>query len=458
MARDVKNPGIFAADAITTIPTDPVVGVPYRDPVNGLDNIRDGWPYKTIVNSPDFAQILHDLTALTGYIDRTGILEWKDDVEYDDVPAYVRGSDGELYVSLQVNGPSATVVDPVGDTTSTWRRLLPQTVEEYSINGRFDIWERGPTFSVSGYTSDRHQMFSSGGGSHTVTQESFAAGQTEVSENPKYFSRSVVVAGGAATDVKSLVERVFDVTRSSGQKAVLIFDARAGSGTPQIAVEGVQNFGIGGDTLVNSISVQKFTLSTSWQTFIAVLDYPSVAGKTIGSLSSFDYDIWFSGGTDAASRHDNLGLQSGTFDLANIRFISGDTPVLTPRRSEDEERTICERYFFRPDPGDNTNFTRFSEGAWIDVNQAAFTIYFPQTMITSPSFAFEGALSDYRISTGGTFANAIPTGVTEVESSKNSVSITVDYATGGQTSGVHSLFMANGPNTTNSLIFEAELM
>lgn len=120
MPRSTKNPGIFAGDANTTIPPTPVVGVSYRDAANGLDNIRDGWPFKEIVNSPEFAQILHELTSLTDLIDRTGVLEYKDDVEYDIVPAFVQGSNGEIYKSLIANGPATTVVDPVGDATGTW--------------------------------------------------------------------------------------------------------------------------------------------------------------------------------------------------------------------------------------------------------------------------------------------------------------------------------------------------
>lgn len=129
MPRATKNPGIFAADAQTTIPPTPVVGVSYRDPVNGLDNIRDGWPFKQIVNSPEFAQILHELTSLTDLVDRTGILEYKDDVVYDLVPAYVQGSDGVLYVSAIANGPGtgAGVVDPVGDVSGTWAAYLNLT-------------------------------------------------------------------------------------------------------------------------------------------------------------------------------------------------------------------------------------------------------------------------------------------------------------------------------------------
>tara|TARA_R110002126_G_scaffold10384_3_gene47294 strand:- start:1235 stop:2245 length:1011 start_codon:yes stop_codon:yes gene_type:complete len=123
MPRTTKNPGVFAADAQTTIPPTPVVGVAYRNAATGLAAIRAGWPFKTIVDSSDFAQILHELTSFTDLIDKTGILEYKDDIDYDIVPAFAVGSDGELYKSTAINGPASTVIDPVGDLTGVWETI-----------------------------------------------------------------------------------------------------------------------------------------------------------------------------------------------------------------------------------------------------------------------------------------------------------------------------------------------
>lgn len=137
MPRIIKNPGVFAADAQTTIPPTPVVGVAYRNAATGLAAIRAGWPFKTIVDSSDFAQILHELTSLTDLIDKTGILEYKDDIDYDLVPAFAVGSDGELYKSTAINGPATTVVDPVGDLTGVWVGLISNAQEAVSGVGTF---------------------------------------------------------------------------------------------------------------------------------------------------------------------------------------------------------------------------------------------------------------------------------------------------------------------------------
>ena len=123
MSRIITNPGIFADDAETTIPATPIVGVSYRNDVTGADDIADGWPFKTIVDSSDFAEIMFQITSLLKLLDKTGILEHSDLIDYDSVPAYAVGTDGEVYKSLQVNGPSTTVVDPVGDISDTWEKF-----------------------------------------------------------------------------------------------------------------------------------------------------------------------------------------------------------------------------------------------------------------------------------------------------------------------------------------------
>ena len=50
------------------------------------------------------------------------------------VPAFTVGSDGLLYKCLIVNGPASSVVDPVGDLTSTWKVLLAPG-QDLSQNG-----------------------------------------------------------------------------------------------------------------------------------------------------------------------------------------------------------------------------------------------------------------------------------------------------------------------------------
>lgn len=120
--RSVKSPGIFANDALTTIPPVPVTGVSYRDAVNGTANIEDGWPYGERVNSAEYNQIMYQLSTLLEILDKQGILGWTDQVDYV-VPAYVVGSDGRIYQALQASGPATAAQDPISAPTY-WRPYL----------------------------------------------------------------------------------------------------------------------------------------------------------------------------------------------------------------------------------------------------------------------------------------------------------------------------------------------
>jgi len=57
------------------------------------------------------------------------------------------------------------------------------------INGNFDIWQRGTSFSVTAantYTADRWLVFFDGtGATRTISQQSFTPGQIDVPNEPK---------------------------------------------------------------------------------------------------------------------------------------------------------------------------------------------------------------------------------------------------------------------------------
>ncbi len=59
-------------------------------------------------------------------INDKGILQYSNNVDYVADLAYAVGSDGNLYHCKINNGPSSSVVDPVGDVTGTWEVAFTQ--------------------------------------------------------------------------------------------------------------------------------------------------------------------------------------------------------------------------------------------------------------------------------------------------------------------------------------------
>lgn len=106
------SPGIFAGDAQTTIPANPVPGVSYRDPEEGIAAIRQGWPFQRLVNSAEFNEVMYRITSLLEEVSRNSILAWSDKVDYQaagpaQAPSTVAATDGHLYVALKPSGPNA---------------------------------------------------------------------------------------------------------------------------------------------------------------------------------------------------------------------------------------------------------------------------------------------------------------------------------------------------------------
>lgn len=123
------SPGIFAGDAQTTIPNNPVPGVSYRDPEEGTASIAQGWPFQRLVNSAEFNEVMYRITSLLEVVNKTAGLAWSDQVDYVgpsavQAPSFVASTDGHLYVALQPSGPdSGGARDPALGNTCYWSQF-----------------------------------------------------------------------------------------------------------------------------------------------------------------------------------------------------------------------------------------------------------------------------------------------------------------------------------------------
>jgi hypothetical protein len=215
------------------------------------------------------------------------------------------------------------------------------------INGNFDHWQRGTSFTNSEYGADR--WFNNRlGTTHTVTRQAFTLGQTDVPGEPTYFYRAVVSSVAGAGNYSFLIQFIEDVRTFAGQQVTISFWAKADA-TKNIAVELVQGFGSGGSpsAAVNSIGTTKVSIGTTFQKVTVTATVPSISGKTLGTNtnSSLGLFIWFDAGSNFNSRTDSLGQQSGTFEIAQVQLEPG--PVATPfeRRPIGTELALCQRYY-----------------------------------------------------------------------------------------------------------------
>lgn len=111
----------------------------------------------------------------------------------------------------------------------------------------------------------------------------------------------------------------------------------------------MQSFGTGGSpsTSVLAIGVQKIWLTTEWKKYIVTVDVPSVTGKVLGTDNNSWLAVvfWFDAGSNLNTRAANLGQQSGTFDIAQVKLELGDvaTPFVAP--DPQQELARVQRYY-----------------------------------------------------------------------------------------------------------------
>jgi hypothetical protein len=224
--------------------------------------------------------------------------------------------------------------------------------ENRIINGAFDFWQRGTSFTASAYGADRWQNSLSGG---TVTQsrQSFAVGDKLGVNSPAFYLRQTVSGQSVAGNFAINTQKIEGVRSYAGETITVLGWARRSSGTGNMAIEGEQQFGSGGSpsAAVTAISPTTITLTADWEPFAAVLTVPSIAGKTLGTNNSdfLGINFWTSAGSDFNARTNSLGIQTIGVDLWGIHIKRGThTAAATDFYKAPElgpELARCQRYY-----------------------------------------------------------------------------------------------------------------
>jgi len=281
-------------------------------------------------------------------------------------------------------------------TTST--NELVKRSKNFVINPRFDWWRINTTQASDGYGSDDMGYNGISGYTRTHSRQAFTIGQTDVPGNPIYYSRTVCTASAGVGDLCSKQIRFEDVRRFSGKAMTFIIYAREASGL-DFSIETAQHFGTGGSpsSSVRGITVDKFTLSSSWDKYIVNVTFPSISGKTIGTNNNSYSEvlIYFGAGSNYNALTDSLGHQSGTFDLSYRFMIEGTYTSITdiPQTYDPTaDYLACLRHYqksyndniFAGASGSTTGWTRFSSGT-TTTNSIFNTTFLKVPIYNSPS-------------------------------------------------------------------------
>lgn len=225
--------------------------------------------------------------------------------------------------------------------------------ENLIINGAFDFWQRGTSFTALGYGADRwRNVFT--GGTVTMTRESFTNGDVLGANNPTFFLRQTISGQTLTSQSARIQHRIEGVRSYAGQTITLLGWARRSSGSGNMAVNLVQYFGTGGSPSADTSSAgQTVALTGSWAAFALTFAVPSITGSTIGTnVNDFlTLNLWTSAGSDFNAFTNSLGLQTIGVDLWGVHIKLGThTTAAVDLYKQPElqpELARCQRYFYR---------------------------------------------------------------------------------------------------------------
>ena len=264
------------------------------------------------------------------------------------------------------------------------------------INGNFDLWQRGTSFSPADntYTADRWVVIYNGSGAtRTISQNTFIPGSTEAAPGATFFLGFAQTVAGSGGTYNTLLQRIEDVRTFGGQTVTLSFYARGFSAALTLPVIGLsQAFGTGGSATVFTTAASSVVIAgTNFAKYTYTVTLPSISGKTIGTGSHLLLEI---------------GMPNNAtfnFQIASVQLEPG--PVATPfeQRPIGTELSLCQRYYSRTD----AYIKMLAAGAVVlDTMQAHF--HFPGEMRTTPTLSYLGST----IGSGLTLTGITPRGFT----------------------------------------------
>jgi hypothetical protein len=218
------------------------------------------------------------------------------------------------------------------------------------INGNFDIWQRGISQNDGGIRSADRWYRNFGNtpiGMYTMSRQTFPTGQTDVPNNPPAFLRNEVIEGTAENQLGGISYVIGDdlVRQLEGRTVVLSFWAKADK-EKDMWVDIAHAYRDEPMTIV-TVEATTIPLTTSWKKYVVILKIPSAEGVPIigirqrvnlrfnFQIGSESYVIWKPG----------MKLQSGIFDIAQVKLEFGDRATPFVPRTPTEELLLCQRYF-----------------------------------------------------------------------------------------------------------------
>lgn len=316
------------------------------------------------------------------------------------------GTEGQV---LQTGGPGA---DPA------WADLPDGLYRNAIINGNFDIWQRGTSFTdsnVQKYTADRWRIYTSGDARLDVRRS------TDVPENVgMYYSMEIELTnsnGGVL--VGQIIENFPTLFKN---KAVnLSFWVKKVSGDISTFIP------MQSDTRFDPV-----ILSTSWQRYSSTI--------TMGSSPPLETRIFRAPDT------------TGIVRITGVQLNIGDKPLPFAPRPIAEELALCQRYC-RVIDTTGINYERISNGQAVSATSARLIKDLGAPMRVAPTVTPLTAANTFALYSAGSII-PVTAGPVNTGSAPNVLSLQVDVAS-GLTAG-NALFLTANGTAIAKILLDAE--
>jgi hypothetical protein len=202
------------------------------------------------------------------------------------------------------------------------------------INGNFDVWQRGTSFTLSTsfqYTVDRWRAKVGTGGAGSITRN------VSSGDGNPYLTFAITTAGTGSHELSQPIEFVRSVSGTDGASTSVAVSMRVArtSGTGTLDVSLLQYFGSGGSPSTSvSLSLGTITPTSTSTLYSFTGTLASITGKTFGSNNDDQLVLIITPSNAVAS-----------YDFASVQVEPGSVATPFERRSYGQELQLCQRYF-----------------------------------------------------------------------------------------------------------------
>jgi hypothetical protein len=292
---------------------------------------------------------------------------------------------------------------------------LTQASQNYLINGGFDFWQRGTSFTADGYCADRWYFNETG--VCTVTQVTTAlpagfnyalqavASAASTGDLHQALESSVVIPLRGKTVTFSCYLKMDATMRGLGGAFELIADYSTATDARASQT-----------TAIGTVTIDK-SLYTDWARASYTFTVPSDAV-----------------GLEVGIEPPSAGLAASTYSVTGAMLEVGSTATEFRTNSPNlqAELAACQRYYYRiTNPAASTN--AIASGAYYSTTACYVPIRMPVTMRVAPTFARSGTVGNFLVLAGGTSRAATATAqYGTVSTDVVTINVTTAAATAGQ--------------------------